>query len=316
MNGGGEAAGPRWSWALDIGGTHVSAGAVDLAAGRIVPESRITLPVDSAGSAEAILAAWTQAASHAIATGRRWAASAGAGERTRPAGGGLAMPGPFDYERGVCWIKGVNKYEALYGMNIREILVQRLGLGSDEPLVFRNDAVCFLLGECAWGAARGARNVIAVTLGTGLGSAFQREGRVVESGPGVPPEGWFYSTPWGDGTAEDCFSTRGLLRRYGEAGGTPAAGGVKELAGRADAGEVLARRVFSSFGRELGEFLAPWARAMPAEVIVVGGNIARAWAWFGSEVQSALAAEAPAVRVRRTALWEDAALLGAAWLPI
>lgn len=292
--------------ALDIGGTHVSAAAVDLVAGRIIEGSVASLDVNSQGQAESILAAWSQAAAHALALGP---------DRAALAGVGLAMPGPFDYERGICLIEGVGKYESLFGLNIRTFLKERLQLPPAVPVLFRNDAVCFLLGEAQWGAARGWRNVIAITLGTGFGSAFLRSGEVVDSGPGVPPGGWFYTAPWKGDIAENHFSTRGLVRRYAEAGGT-ALDGAKDMAARAAAGEDCARQTFDVFGRDLGDFLAPWAAAMPADMIVVGGNISRAWEWFGPAINDALNAAVPSVIVQPSVLLEDAALLGAASLPM
>lgn len=296
----------RWAVALDIGGTHVTASAVDLNSGRISQESRSTLAVESKSAAEPILEVWSQAAAHAIQS---------RANDIKFCGIGLAMPGPFDYERGICWIKGVEKYESLYGLNIRALLKDRLGLPSNAPILFRNDAECFLLGECAYGAARGWRNVIAITLGTGFGSAFMRDGEVASEGPGVPDGGYFYYQPWKNQTAEDFFSTRGLLSRYKVAGGGTV-DGAKDISTRAEAGEAIATQTFKEFGKELAEFLAPWAIAMPADGIVVGGNISRAWTWFAPPLIESLKSAAPDVMVKPSALFEDAALLGAASLTL
>lgn len=297
----------RWSVALDIGGTHVSAAAIDLDAGSVIEGSRASLDVDSRGPAEPILAAWTQAAATAMRA---------VPDRAGFAGTGLAMPGPFDYERGICWIKDLDKYESLYGLNIRAALKDRLHLPPASPMIFRNDAVCFLLGECAFGAARGRQNVIALTLGTGFGSGFLRGGEAVESGRGVPEGGFFYNQPWKGATAEEHFSGRGLLRRYAEAGDGRAPEGVKDVADRAAAGESLALDVLQNYGSGLAAFLAPWAAALPADVIVIGGNISRAWEWFGPALTQGLNSAAPSAMVVPSSLLEDAALFGAASLPL
>jgi glucokinase len=44
---------------------------------------------------------------------------------------GISMPGPFDYENGICLIKGQNKYEALYGLYIKGLLADKLGIEPD-----------------------------------------------------------------------------------------------------------------------------------------------------------------------------------------
>ena len=56
---------------------------------------------------------------------------------------------------------------------------------------FLNDADAFGLGEWWTGRQRGARRIVAATLGTGFGSAFLADGRVVH-GPGIPPGGEIY----------------------------------------------------------------------------------------------------------------------------
>src|SRR5690606_9885973 len=125
------------------------------------------------------------------------------------AGIGIAMPGPFDYVNGISLIKGLGKYEALYGMNIKGELKARMMLPQDVPVIFANDAVCFARGEYSYGSALGYRRVVALTLGTGLGAAFLEDGRRVDKGPEVPDGGVLYNIPYGNGIAEDCFSTRG-----------------------------------------------------------------------------------------------------------
>ncbi len=59
---------------------------------------------------------------------------------------GIAMPGPFDYEQGISLMKGMQKYDSLYGMNIRQILAERLGIPG-EHITFINDAEAFYAGE-------------------------------------------------------------------------------------------------------------------------------------------------------------------------
>jgi glucokinase len=93
---------------------------------------------------------------------------------------GFAFPGPFDYERGISYIQGVDKFESLYGVNLREELTSRIRDASffkhkrtpDFHIVFENDANLFALGEYAAGKAGRYRKSICITIGTGTGSAF------------------------------------------------------------------------------------------------------------------------------------------------
>jgi glucokinase len=218
---------------------------------------------------------------------------------------GVAAPGPFDYERGVCRVTGLAKLEALYGVDLRRELGTALGAGTD--VSFLNDAEAFLLGETWAGAARGYERAVGITLGTGLGSAFAAEGLIVSDGPAVPPEGSLHLVPFRGAPVEDVISARGLLARH------PAPlDGVAELARMAAGGDPGALRLFEQLGADLGEFLAPWLRAFGAQCLVVGGSIANAWPLLGPALQRSLAPVPGLELIARAANIDDAPLLGAA----
>jgi glucokinase len=289
---------------MDIGGSHAVAGVVDLDRGCVVDGSRTRVAVDAAAETDTILGAWFGAA-------RRALESAGG-----PAivGAGIAMPGPFDYEQGICLIRGLAKLESLYGVNVRAEMKARVPAVAAAPVIFRNDAVCFLLGEAGFGAARRMGDAIGITLGTGLGSAFVRDGAVVEGGDDLPPGGWFYDQPFRGATAEQYFSSRGLLARHRDSGGASVPG-VRELAQLAST-EPQAAAALEDFGASLAEFLDPWIARFRPRCLVVGGNVARAWDRFAPPLCGALGRRWPDLAVRQSALFEDAALLGAARLPL
>lgn len=297
------AAPARHALAMDIGGTHAVAGVVRLDGGSLVEGARERVSVDAAGDAIPILEAWAGALRGALE----------ASSVASIAGAGIAMPGPFDYDGGVCYISGLAKYESLFGVNVRSELKERVPQLRDVPVIFRNDAVCFMLGEAGFGAARGFGNVIVITLGTGFGSGFLRDGAIVEGGDDLPPGGWLYDQPFRGTTAEEYFASRGLLARYAAAG--RAVPGVRELADAA-VHDPLAARILDDLGASLAEFLAPWVAVFRAHCVVVGGNVARAWERFGPAMCRGLGRQFPQLAVRRSQLFEDAALLGAARLPL
>ena len=71
----------------------------------------------------------------------------------------IAMPGPFDYGAGICKMEGLEKYGALYNVNVREELEHRLRpvLGQAAADVrMQNDVASFALGELHFGRAQGA----------------------------------------------------------------------------------------------------------------------------------------------------------------
>ena len=219
------------------------------------------------------------------------------------------MPGPFDYERGICTIEGVGKLEALHGVDMRTAFASSLQV-APEAIRFVNDADAFLLGESWAGAARGHDAAIGITLGTGLGSAFMRGGGLHEAGPGVPLQGRLDLVPFRGAPVEDVISRRGLLAAYRRAGRDAAE--VIEIAERANAGELAALATFREFGAALGEFLGPFIQLFAPSCVLFGGSVARAWPLFADAFNSTCAPAARVATIGVAEHLEEAPLLGAA----
>jgi glucokinase len=274
--------------ALDIGGTHVTAGRVQLSSATVEPDARVRLEFTRGTT---LLTRILEAAdSVATPETRRF---------------GVAAPGPFDYDAGVCLVS--HKLPGLYGINLRRELAMAVGL-TGRAVSFLNDAEAFLLGEWWAGAARGHTRALGITLGTGLGSAFLEEGRFVRSGR-VPADGALYTLAFRGRPVEQTISRGALLARYGA--GRDGDPDVEQIAVRARAGEARARRVFEELAADLGEFLAAPLEAFDPTCLVVGGSIAHAWDQLESTLVQALATCRPLV-VARAVNIDDAPLLGAA----
>lgn len=287
---------------VDIGGSHITAVAVEMESHRIITGSRAESPVDNKAEADEILTVWTDTLKQVMKGIQIF----------NLRGIGFAMPGPFDYVNGICLIRGVPKYEKLYGVNVGKAISSRLGLPCDCRVRFMNDASSFAVGEAWAGKAAGFRRMMAITLGTGFGSAFVEDRIPVVEGDRVPKMGCVYHLPFGNGIADDYFSTRWFTARYREVTGHEAEG-VREvaiMAGRAP--EVL--EIFNEFGESLGAFLAPWLIKFDAEILVIGGNISHAYNLFGPAMEKALQREKCNVQTAISGLKEDAALLGSAYL--
>ena len=278
--------------ALDVGGTSIKSALV-AHGGRVLGEPIIT-PIDSSGEAESILGTFAQIISIHLHES----------DTSNILGVTLGFPGPFNYTAGICFIEGLEKFGAIYGVDMRDALRVRLDLG-ELPILFRNDAEAAVVGEARYGAGRYYRRLIGVTLGTGCGSAFLVDGVPVTSGPGVPPNGWLYSVSFRGLRADDLFSRRGLEARLQAASVTER--NVRDAAEAARAGNAGARQVFETFGADLGAFLNPFAMAFAAEAVLILGRIAGAIDLFGPPLRQALSI--PALPAERGA---DAALLGAA----
>jgi glucokinase len=220
-------------------------------------------------------------------------------------GAELAMPGPFDYAKGISWMK--HKLPYLYGVNISEALATRFGWKASQ-VRFLNDAAAYLLGEVGAGAARGVERVVCFTLGTGVGSGFAVGGHVVTEGKGVPPGGEIWNVPYDGGIVEDQISTRALQRAYQEGKGQERE--VASIAHYATGGEPLSIEVFKEFGRNLGVALKTLLKDFAPDVVVLGGGISRSAHLFLPETQKALVGTK--IEVRIAELGDNAPLAGAA----
>ena len=277
---------------VDIGGTHITAALVDLEKGTLVADSVIREHVNAKGNKAAIIQDWAlgikKVAGDAEADGLRI---------------GIAMPGPFNYAAGISLMQNQDKYDALYGLNVKELLAEALHI-STTKFQFMNDAACFLQGEAFGGAAKGASRVMGLTLGTGLGSAFYRDGMAEDAA--------LWRSPFKEGIAEDYLSARWFLKRYFSLSGRKV-DNVKSLVELLPS-DAQVRTVFDEFGQHLGSFLLPYINSRKPEVVVIGGNIANALHLFQPALQETLASEGITVPVKQALLGEEAALIGAASL--
>jgi len=195
-----------------------------------------------------------------------------------------------------------------------------------EPLLERrvtlaNDANCALIGEHWLGAAREARDVVLLTLGTGVGGAVLLDGQLFTGHRGAAAEpGLIGIDP--DGPA--CNSgNRGSLESFCSRRGFDRLSPVDpaELCRRADAGDAEALAVWLAYGRLLGIGLSSLLYVFTPELVLIGGGLSGASAHFLPAVWSEVEQRVQAVSregltIRRCSLGNGAGRLGAARLAL
>ncbi len=267
--------------AIDVGGTKTAAGLVDRSGALI---SEITVPTPTA-SAEAV-------AAEAVGIAQQLMASTEIRERTVAVG--IGIPGTIDLARGI----------AVFAPNlpirdfpIRKILEEELGL----PVFLDNDANLAALGEAMYGAGRGARHLVVLTLGTGIGSGIVIEGRVYRGSSGSAAELGHMLFPQPDGSISDweyMASGSSLVRRVLEAldagktslaldlaGGRAASITGEIIAQAARKGDDVSLSAFSDLAYWLGIGLANVANIFNPDRIVLGGGMADAADLFLDEAR-------------------------------
>jgi glucokinase len=175
---------------------------------------------------------------------------------------------------------------------VRQRLEDRWGV----PVVLENDATAATHAETTYGAARGARDVVLVTLGTGIGGGVVVDGRLRRGHHGMAGEfGHMQVTPGGlpcecggHGCWEQYCSGNALVRFVRERLGTrptvleDMCGGDARLVtgpmvtAAAEDGDLLAHEAFGVVGDWLGVGLSNLVAAFDPECLVVGGGVSAA----------------------------------------
>ena len=272
---------------VDIGGSHISAAKIYLGSNAAEFQDFHEADVDTFGSKESIISAWSEIIKKA------------AGNAT-DIKVGIAMPGPYDYGKGISLIKDQGKMASLYQLSVKNLLAESLGIISSR-ISFTNDAEAFLLGESFAGAGREFGNSIGITLGTGLGSAIKTQDIVKDAK--------LWTAPFREGIAEDYLGTAWFKKYVAQNYGLEISG-VKDLLDKEFDIEV-SRRVFETFGSTLGEFLLPYLVENKAEGVVLGGKISLACEYFLPTTQSYLENMGYPVPINISELGERSALIGA-----
>ena len=277
------------SLGVDIGGSHITAGWVDLEKAVVIEDTIKRTLIDSQASADRIVSGWCHLLQSAMQDRLHDNIKIG-----------IAMPGPFDYAEGISLMKEQDKFKALYGLNVRSLLSQGLSLPPGN-FSFVNDAESYLQGEVLGGAGKGFSDVLGLTLGTGLGSAIHSQGRTSDAD--------LWKMPFKEGIAEDYLSTRWFVKRYCTLAGKQEAG-LKEIL--ADGNAAILPKLFAEFGQNFCDFLVLLLETYDFTAVVLGGNISQSHAHFFPVVKRLLSRQGINISVRLGMLQEEATLIGAA----
>lgn len=253
---------------IDIGGSHISSAAVNSNDFKIIPGTYFSGSVDSKSSKEVIIERWAEIINQTIQVIHETLIVSA----SETIGIAFSMPGPFQYQTGIAMFEGNDKYESLYKVSVSDELLKYLNT-KDVSFRFLNDASCFGVGGALkQQSSAGNEKVIAITLGTGFGAAFLDNKIPITQGEKVPHNGCLWDKPFKDSIADNYFSTRWFLNEYEIVTGQKLTDGVKEIA-RIE--NYSTAKIFGDFANNLSDFLAPFIVNFDADLLVIGGNIAK-----------------------------------------
>ena len=291
---------------IDLGGTKIEAVALDTA-GRELARRRVATPRgDYAGTLRAIVDLVVVI------------------ERDAGTGGtvGIGTPGAVSARTGR--MKNCNS-TWLNGQPLREDVEAALG----RPVRIANDANCFALAESVDGAARGARIVFGVILGTGVGGGIVVDGRVLEGANAIAGEWGHNPMPWPRdderpgpacycgraGCIETLLSGPGLAADHRRTTGEVLS--AEAIVARAAAGDAGSEATLARYEERLARALAHVINVVDPDVIVLGGglsNVARLYANVPRLWTPYVFSDEVATRLSRNAHGDSGGVRGAAWL--
>lgn len=304
----------RYRVGCDIGGTNVKMGLVD-PSGRVVRV--LVLPSPSKSHPRAMVASLKRGYE---------AITQGSGIGNKVAGLGIGIAGVIDFGKGIV-------HTSPNFPQWKEVPLQRKAeMGLRVRTRVDNDANVVLLGELMAGAAKGARQAVGLTLGTGVGGGVVIDGRIYRGSRGGAGE-IGHCTVQADGPKCSC-GNKGCLERYvgaeylvdrylelSKGNGKRETGNVTPavIAERAKQGDGAAVRVLIEAGEWIGVACANLINLLQPEVIVIGGGVAGAGRILFEAIRKtvkerAFKASFQAVRIIPGKLKEKAGIIGAAAL--
>ena len=232
---------------------------------------------------------------------------------------GLGVPGPVDINKGI--IHFLPNIPGCKNIRLGHILNRKLGL----PVYIDNDANLFTLGEFYLGAGKGFKNVIGITLGTGVGGGIILAGRLYRGKKFVAGEiGHMPVVMRGvrcncgaQGCLEAYIGNQKILSQAKRVFKKPI--GLKALSQLAARGNQQAIKIWQTVGYFLGFALSGIVNLLNPDAIIIGGGVANGGKPLFARIkktilENAMPVQARYVRVLKSKFGANAALIGAAIL--
>lgn len=291
-------------WGVDLGGTKIE-GVVFEEGAHERPLARIRVPTESDRGYEQIVANCVRLVDELSQTS----------QLSPPRRIGFGTPGSRDPNTGL--MRNCNTV-CLNGRDLQHDLTRALGA----EVVVTNDANCFALAEAELGAARGARCVFGVILGTGVGGGVVLDGAIWNGANGIAGEWGHNLLELGgepcycgrQGCVETVISGPALERHYEKLTGTEAK--MPEiLQGHRSGGNTAASQVVQRLCEGFGRALASAVNVLDPDMIVLGGGVGQTQELYDrgtEELRRHVFHEEPRLDVRRPMLGDSAGVFGAA----
>lgn len=198
----------------------------------------------------------------------------------------FAFPGPFDYIKGISLMQNLNKYDALYGISIKNEIKQRIDtsickeyFSKEYKVVFEHDIKSFANGVYTIKEFSIYNRIFCLVLGTGAGSAFIGDGKVLfEREYNIPMHGYIYNIPYKNGIIEDYISTKRLNELSMNMLGKSLDG--KAIFDLCEQDNNIAKEIYKIFGHDIVDSLRNIILDFNTDLIVLSGQITKSFEYF------------------------------------
>ena len=292
---------------VDVGGTNIKLGVVDPLGQVIVRNSFATKPFASSRM-KLISALAREIEASIIKAGLK---------RSQIAGVGIGLPGLIDYEKGI--VRFLPNIPGWRAVPLKSILQKRVKL----PVFVDNDVKIITLAEFKFGAGRGARDLVCLTLGTGVGAGLVLNGQLYrgednaagelghmplnEHGPKCNCGGY--------GCFEKYVGNRALFALASRVMGKPGMT-TEKMFELAQKGNKKALLFWKKAAEHIGNGLVGIVNLLNPRLIIIGGGVSNNEKFLFKTIKDtirrrAMSLQGAAFKIKRAQFKDDAGIIGA-----
>ncbi|MFA5149026.1 MAG: ROK family protein [Candidatus Omnitrophota bacterium] len=241
--------------------------------------------------------------------------------RRQVKGVGIGVPGLVDFSRGVVY--DLTNVRGWKNTPVKRLLENKLKI----PVLADNDVNVMALGECKFGAGKGARNAVCITLGTGVGGGIIIDGGIYrgstfsagEVGHMPLKEEGLSCNCGGYGCLERYVGNRHISEEFRSIKGGDSLLSPESISIAARKGDKASIELWDRVGKRIGTTLAGIVNLLNPEKIIIGGGVAGAGELIFGPIRKtvkrrAMPVPGRAVRILKAKLGNDAGVIGAAAL--
>ena len=187
-------------------------------------------------------------------------------------GVGIGVPGLIDEEKGIIYdLWNIPSWKEVH-------LKDHLESHFRKPVRITNDANVFVLGEKMLGQGGPFKNLVGVTMGTGFGTGIIIDHKLYSGA--FSSAGEMANLPYLEKTIEDYCSGKFFVNQHGMDG--------EAVYSLAKEGDLEALKIFSEYGRHLGNALKLILNILSPEAIFLGGSISESYRYFQESLHKTL----------------------------